>query len=129
MISALLGLILLMPQSPVQVANPTVCLSEVGSFEKTVTAGTVVRLCFSTDYDADFRYFRLRRSQTQEGSYDFFQRINMADCIVDQGLIHGSITFTAQRTEHYFATSIGEVSPGVLHETPGSQHAKLTVTP
>jgi len=115
-------------------ADARMCVGADGASELAKAVGEDVKLCWETPYSDQFRYFRVRRSQTQEGFYDpFIPKMILADCFVDSTTqtIHGSTSFKAVRTYHYFVTAIYEVADEhggtVLKETIGSQHVKVTV--
>lgn len=124
MLETLLWLVFLPP-----VINPTPCVAAAGAVEMTVPKGTSVQMCFETPIDPNIKYFRLRHAQTQEGFYDFWQRIYPTDCISTGGITYCGLVFPANRTEHYFVTTVYDDGTGALRETVGSQHARVTVTP
>jgi len=117
------------------------CVGNSGLGDSTVQAGSEVKLCWSTQDVEDvgnpqnggvFKYFRLRRSQTPEGSWDVIVSKLMRDqCFEQDDVIYGSYKYVADRTYHFYVTAIYELTDegGVkrLSETPGSQHARVTV--
>lgn len=114
------------------------CVGAIGSTEATKAVGEDVSLCWETPYSDKFRYFRVRRSQSQEGFYDVIiaaSKLFLTSCwretTADSDMIYGTFSFKAVRSYHYFVTTIWEDTDAqgnkFLHETTGSQHAKVTV--
>lgn len=110
---------------------PTLLIGMDHGADSEAIIGTEVTLQWELPYDPSLRYFRIRRSQSQEGSYDFWLKVLISDCVQEErsdGLIWvvGSVNFTVVRTYHYTMTYIAQdPETDVLMESVGSGHARI----
>jgi len=111
------------------------------TWEKDVKKNDPVRLCSYVWQDPQhpaLLYLRIRRSQSQNGFYEIWQKITL-DKLVAKTSTDGrkwwvmNYTFPATNSYHYFLTAVySEKEAGgssVLKESTGSAHGRVNVIP
>lgn len=92
--------------------------------------GGEFRICMETNYTDDFRFFRLRRSSTQSGSYDRIAEQGLGGCwretTPEFDRLYALVTFPATGPAHLFYTVVSQGPSGSV-EGPGSAHYRVRI--
>lgn len=125
----------------VQAADPVAELCGASTWEKDKKKGDTVTLCSAVWKDPQhpaLLYLRLRRSQSQNGFYEIWEKIQI-DKLTEAQTADGrswyvmNFTFSATISYHYFATAVYSEKDAngntILKESVGSGHARINVTP